>query len=255
MDYKNSAAVKIDDKTDLVITADLNGKVEKVINLANGTNYAYNELSNLGGDPVLIYTYESGKVYLKDTGFSSWTPSNTEASIVNTADLTSIDVDFDNYDYVLSMKFRSDLFYTADAAAYQLLNYFSYDRRMLTTEPNDYEELAADIATKKVGVGGRKMMEVYLNSSKQPTLGTTDIGIYPQNNQDISPAADPLVIKSPTIKVKCSSSYFSTAQAANVDQDTSYFEYKLELYRVDKFTSNRGAMIRSDMDIYKNGVI
>lgn len=57
MEYKNSAAVKLNDKTDLVITADPDGNVESVVNLADNS---FTGWKRLGGGTVTVNATTTG---------------------------------------------------------------------------------------------------------------------------------------------------------------------------------------------------
>ena len=60
----------------------------------------------MGKHPTLVKDYGKSKTYFKDTGYATWTPSNTTTEIVPMETLERyLTPDWNNHDYVATMKF------------------------------------------------------------------------------------------------------------------------------------------------------
>ena len=69
----------------------------------------------------------------------------------------------------------------------------------------------------------------------------------------IALSVNDVTVRFPKINAKCSATYFSTTAAAEVDQDNSYYEITVRLYRVIKWTSPNGATVKNVIDMWQNG--
>ena len=58
----------------------------------------------------------------------------------------------------------------------------------------------------------------------------------------------------PTIYVRGNSSYFTETAFNNLDMDKSFYDLKIEVWRVDAETDNRGWQIAEAVDIFNNGL-
>ena len=63
-----------------------------------------------------------------------------------------------------------------------------------------------------------------------------------------------ITLKVPTIYGRCNNTYFPTTAAEAVDQNTSYYEQIIELWRVDRETSMNSAINSYIRDMWINGL-
>ena len=80
-----------------------------------------------------------------------------------------------------------------------------------------------------------------------------NVGVYPSF---VTPSTSTPTItpKTPGVYARCVSPYFIDANAEAVNQDTSYYEYRIELWQVGLGTSNNGAASSMIRDMWLNGI-
>lgn len=216
----------------------------------------------MGKNPLKVSTLLSEKVYLKDTGFATWTPSTTASVIVDSKQCTPTSVSLGGYDFILWSKVHSHLEYTASAtlsarttdhyynSTYNLYSYGSNYNSMYTDVPNT---VLASTNVAKHGTfyidtqgndGYQSMLYgVYVSASSSPSLSSLNNGVA-----TITPNTQ-------TISARCSNTYFTTDNASAVNQNLSYYEMIVELWRVDKNTSTAGAVSNSLRNMWLDGDI
>ena len=214
----------------------------------------------MGQNPILVKNYGVTKVWLKDTAYATWTPSTTNTMIVSEG-LVSEGYSWSyagDYDYEILIRFHAHFEYGAEATgtaqiidqyqigAQDVLGY-PIDLSHITAGTNNYQTSNTSCPMKggafykntngadayyPVGSYG-----VYMNTLPSPTLTSTLI-----------------TPRTPQINTRCYSAYFSTDNAAAVNQNTSYYEYKIEIWRVDRATTNNGMGYGMIRDMWLNGL-
>lgn len=261
--YKNSAGVKFNDATELIIRADPDGTVESCFNLSNNTEYV-----NGGSDTYdwigenAQEIYDSGvKTYLlKDTLFDSWTPTTTATKMIDAATLTTITADFTQYDYVGILEFNADLKYNVAAANAQMTRFIQYWPSYAGTFPFSAADFEGDTESSSlIGViNPTSTYLFYLNTSLELTSANNSYnGIYAvqQNNNYLTIAGNTITVTQPEIQMRASSTYWSTTQCGNVDKDNSKVFIRVRVYRVAKGSDDYHAMKQAAKDIYQNGIV
>lgn len=195
----------------------------------------------IGKNHTLLRTELKPKVYLKDTDYATWTPSTTAAIIVPTTDEFTFDADMLNYDYMLCLQFYAHLYY--DDGAQQKGMYieasgeswsaiFRFPNAITQFFDRNWNANGANFAIPSVN-----STHYYSANGGETTVNSLSYGIYfspqipsPNNTTTSNPT---WTVKSPNIQARCHDSYLTVYNANHVDQNTSYYQLKYILYRVD----------------------
>ena len=215
----------------------------------------------MGKNPTKISTPYSEKIYLKNTGYATWTPSTTSATIVAATQSANQNVD-KSYDYVGWLRGHVHLEYTASATGTAQVQEWYYDgTASLSTTSSNYTNFTAgtENSSNSTGVQYRSGIIYLTTSGANAYMTNLSLGVYINTWSGLSTSGlsgDNIVFKfyTPRIDARCNASYFSTTNAAAVDQDKSYIEYIIELWRVDKDTSQTGKLSTTIHDIWQNGI-
>ncbi len=211
----------------------------------------------MGKNPVKLYETTPTKVYLKDTGYATWTPSTSNGTIVSASTQNISITNPTDYDYVTIATFHSHFDYTTlPANTYMLDNYqiIGYTYGAYVGSRTQYNSHTA------TSIGGTSLPQNggthYYNSSGTESYSTsgTSYGVY-TSFPGITHYTDYIRITIPAISARCSTSYFSTDAAAAVNQNTSYYEVKYEIWKVDKNSGISGAQTVRYLDVLENGIV
>lgn len=217
----------------------------------------------MGKNPTKVATCADDKVYLKDTSFATWTPSTTAKNIVSSSNCSAQTIDVTSYDYFMLYKFHSHLEYGAGATGANQISdeYYSY-YQMVYGYHNNLSDMNSDVTSTAgvnysgLGTAGNTAGGFFYKDGNgtDKYSRSTQQGIYfTTTSLTISPTATSVIPKKPPITAKCNASYFSTANCAAVNQEASYYELKIELWRVDHQTTPDGALYKIVRDMWING--
>lgn len=180
---------------------------------------------------------------LANTNFASWTPSTTATTIVSTTAVKTFAADLANYEYYLVWECKCDMDYTGASPTLKAHLLFSrcYLVQQITKRPSTFANIQAG------NFDGNACTSLYTSNFLRyygTTTGSvtyswsTSYGIYfgaAAATFSSSTSNTPTVtIKSPTVSARCSTSYFSTGNAAKVNQAKSTWSISGKLYRVKK---------------------
>ena len=202
------------------------------------------DMSWLGKDAELV----DGSVYsiestLANTTFATWTPSTTASTIVSAVNAKTFAADLANYEYYLVWDCRCDMDYT-DASP-TLKAHFLFSRAYLVQEVMKRPSTFANIQSNTFD--GNVCASLY-NSNFLRYYGTTtgsvtyswaaSYGIYfavtAATFSNTTSNTPTVTIKTPTVAARCSTTYFSTANAAKVNKANSEWSITGKLYRIKK---------------------
>lgn len=211
----------------------------------------------MGENPTKVSTITSEKEYLENTAYATWTPSTTSTTLSASTNLTAVTgLDFSSYDYILYGKFHTHYEYGQGATG--------------TAQPADYyanvTPVAFGIFTNLSSMNSGTTNSItymntsvasglfYKNTSGADAFTTSYYGVYVSVWDAISSLTSGNIIpRTPKISAMCSNNQFSTTNASEVDQTKSYYEYKLELWRVDAGTSHIYYYSHGIRDMWLNG--
>ena len=221
----------------------------KTIYLADGAK-ATGTLSFdwLGKNP-----YDMGEIYslsttLANTNYASWTPSTTAAAMVSSVTLTDkVVMDLANYDYVIVWTSDCQIAYksTWSASKGSPLRSTCLYSQAIFRRPATFDNANAGIFN--YNAVQQNSYQVYWNyywsSATAKTLGYTTYSpayissVTAATFSSTSAESPTVTIKTPVLSARCSTTYFTTANAGKIDQDNTTVKMKGRLYRVDVGTS------------------
>ena len=246
MAYINSANVKFSNLADLIIEEDGAGNVTSCFNRSNNIDYIFNDI---GKSAAVVFDSSPTKILLKDTLFNGWTPSTTEKIIVTKNTVATITAEA-GYDYIAEISFNADIKYPAVGAA-QFLRGLTTGFRVYGLQPGSYDELVSNTYTAPTLNSTNIVYQVYTDSSNNPTLyAAGGNGFFITITDIMAVATGGFTVSLPAVKVKCHSTYFSTTEAALVDQDQSFIEYSVKVYKVKQFSNFITSLYKSTAELY-----
>lgn len=214
----------------------------------------------MGADPEHVGQVYRDKVFLKDTDFSTWTPSTTAKTIYASKNGNLIALDLENYEYWLVWSWQADI----------VLNSGATKKAQITTQRgklfnNIYRrpyglsniENLVDSYNYVTAVFTSSSLTVYWNTSGSQTWTTgLPYGFYPSNvastvssTSSLTPNLTP---KAPSFSARCNSNYMAVARAPEINQEESSIIIIGDLYRVKKGSSPGGMFYRNAFALYSN---
>ena len=197
--------------------------------------------------------YDMGEIYslsttLDQTNFNGWTPSTTAASIKATVTLTDkVVMDLVNYDYILLWTSDCQVAYNSSWSASK----GSPIREICVAAQAVFRRPASDSAATAGSFNYNAVQQniyqaswcYYWSSTTAKSLAfTTYVPCYISSVtaatfSSTSADSPTVTIKTPVLSTRCSTTYFTTANAGKVDQESTTVKMKGRLYRVDAGTS------------------
>lgn len=182
--------------------------------------------------------YDSGEIALEDTLFNGWTPSTTAKTIKSTANGSTFSGHFDEYEYILKWETSFQAVYNAGATLKAQVYWEGADQyQVLCKRPNSFANIQADNWNGNVCNTYFTVPFIrYYNSSGSLTYThAISYGIYPaltaatfaSSTNDVTTVTP----KCPAMTARCSTTYFATARASELDQAESKFRIIGKLYR------------------------
>lgn len=197
---------------------------------------------------------------LDDTPYASWTPSTTALVLVASENKTARAINTGDYDYYIRWRFTADIAYNAGATMKAApIRQASEVCQAIIKRPSTLTNLQIPTFTGNgcVTFITAPIMDYYNSSGTHTLTYSASYGFYVSvvaatfsNSTSDTPN---LTIKTPSISVKCNSSYFATARGAEVDQKNSVIKLKGELWRMKRGNAVE-AMYQNAVDLYNNGI-
>lgn len=180
---------------------------------------------------------------LSDTGFASWTPSTTATTIVSSVNAKTFSADLSEYEYFLVWNCKCDMDYTG--ASPTLKAHFLFSRAYIVQEimkrPSTFANIQANNfdGNNCVSLFASNFLRYYGTTTGSVTYSwAASYGVYFNataatfsNSTSNTPT---VTIKTPTLATRCSTTYFSTGNAAKVNQEKSTWSMSGKLYRIRK---------------------
>ena len=201
----------------------------------------------MGKNPTKVKTSLDEKKYLKDTDFATWTPTTTQTTLAAGTTLDAYTADFDSYDYIVLHRFHTHFEYSTSVNPHVDNYYFEAAYNAIGYASN-YSNMTADtinIVTGAATITGYGLD--YKNSSGANSYASQTYGVYVSGLTTPGTSTTSITPKTSAVYARCGNSYFSTAAAEAVNQNTSYYEQAIEIWKVDRGTSLNGAL-RKDVD-------
>lgn len=213
--------------------------------------------SYLGANPVKVLDIAETETALSTTGFNTWTPSTTSATIVNSSSAGSLALDMATYEYVILWFFDVTILYDGtETNKAKLLRSLQILRSDIIKRPSTPSLLIAkDYNANSNAVfsaAGYGIIDYYDTSSVN-RVAYSAFGLFPyhavstfSNNTSNTPT---LTIMTPFIRAQCNNTYLSTANAGKIDKENTKIKLRGEVWRVDK-RGVMGEMYKNIVDMY-----
>ena len=239
----------------------LNGSI--LTNNNKALTYEADKFDWLGKNTEYIKELYSLNTTLDQTDFATWTPSTTAASIKASSTLTTTEVmDLDDYDYIMvwvsDCNVAYDNTWTASAATclretcLYTQSVFRRPASVATIEDENFNYNAVQQNSYQI------YYCKYYSSATAISMAYTTYspcyisGLTAATFSSTSSASPTVTIKTPVLSARCSSTYFSTANAKKVDQENSTVKMKGYLYRVGVGTSTARGTWAQLVNVFNN---
>lgn len=244
----------------LIITDSQNyTDIATAIRAGNGTNTTYRpsemadaivELSGnwLGKNPEFVKQIYSLDTTLDTTNYATWTPSTTATTIKAAQTLTTKEtLDMSKYDYIFYWICICDIAYNnswipAKGSALKQATVYTQGVFQRPTGVTETENEVYDLTASQQDSQSLSWLKYYSSATNISVINGTYSPCYisgvtaPTFNSTSS--LEPIMtIKTPVLTARCHATYFTTAVAAQVDQENTTIKMKGYLYRVKRGTS------------------
>lgn len=212
-----------------------------------------------GKNPVKIQEW-SEHTSFKTLDADSWTYSTSSAATLRAVTSLSptITCDYTNYDYVVLFKIKVSYDYGnwSPIAAITDFAYVSVFYSIGYCGTLSAVESATQNSTTYTSSARYRFF--YNNSNGVKTLGDSTYGLYSSSAPQVSGSGTSSsmisIFKKPTVYIRGHATYFSETAFNNLDMDNSFYDMKMELWRVDKDTSDRTWVENQIVDLLNNGI-
>lgn len=221
----------------------------------------FDALSWLGEDAGLVATYDTESTLLSSTTYASWTPSTTAATIKSGTSAGTYTIDMVNYDYIIRWQYYCEPVYNGSQTNKALMIKTAQEiYQGVFRRPSTLADIASlsDSANVCQTVNTPSLMEYYNKSSSHTFTWSASYGIYAAATAatfaSSSSTSTTMTVKRPSISARCSTTYFSTANAGMVNQSQTYFYTKGYLYRIKKSRSLANNEYHNVCSVFNNGL-
>jgi len=192
-------------------------------------------------EPVFVKkVYDSGEIALEDTLYNGWTPSTTAKDIMASVNGTTFTADMANYEYIIKWSFGFNAVTVSGATLKAQLLYEGADQyQYINRRPSSWANIQAINNNQNVCTTYFTVPFIrYWNTSGTLTYThSISYGIYPgltaatfSSTTSDTPTVTP---KSPKVSARCSSTYFATSRAPQLDQEESKFHIVGEVWKYE----------------------
>jgi len=198
--------------------------------------------NHLGDEAELVEEiYPKTATALSSTGFSTWTPSTTAGTIVSAQTLSSkaFTADFTQYEYLLRWRWSVVPEYTAGATLKAQIDRECAEQwQVICKRPNSLANIQSENFNGNACITyfSAPLLSYYNASGTKTYTHSISYGIYcsvtaatfsstTSNTATVTP-------KTPSWAARCSSTYFSTTSAPELDQANTKLYLRGELYRL-----------------------
>lgn len=180
---------------------------------------------------------------LKNTGFATWTPSTTAATIVATVNAKTFSANMADYAYYLVWECKCDMDYTGSSPT--LKAHFLFSRAYIVQEimkrPTNFANVQSNTfdGNNCTSLYSSNFLRYYGTTTGSVTYSwAASYGVYFNANgatfSNSTNDTPTVTIKTPSLATRCSTTYFSTGNAAKVNQEKSTWSMSGKLYRIKR---------------------
>lgn len=211
-----------------------------------------------GEEAELVQRYATQEFALADTDFATWTPSTTAKVILATDVLGTLDIDTENYEYLILHPFNFECITQSGATLKAMpVRQTSILAQYICLRPSSLANLQTPTYNYNYSIQlYTAPIFDYYNASGSHTLAYAgSYGIYEynpsctfSNNASRTPT---LTVRRAIIYARCSNTYMSTIAAAQIDQSASKFTVGCEVWRCKVGSVMRGLWDQT-IDLYRS---
>lgn len=215
----------------------------------------------LGSNAELVKAYAKTTTKLSATNYNGWTPSTTAKTIVATSNLESVSINTEDYEYAIVWRFFVEPVYGSSATntARLVKNaqcIFTYVFRRGSNLTNIAS--GTNNGNAQLSPFSNAILDYYNASGTHTFTTSASYGIYisatsPTFGSSTSTSTT-MTIRKPAINARCSTTYFSTSNAAAVTQASTDLVLDCKLYRMKAGTCDPFNVFQTIIDIYRHGV-
>lgn len=211
-----------------------------------------------GDTPLKLSNTYSTSFKLSDTTFPSWTPSTTAKAIKSAVNAFTFSADMENYEYVIRWKCQFDAAYNDGAT--KKVQVYREDVvlwQTLCRRPNSLATVNSGSFVGNTCVTTQTVpLMIYYNSSGVQTYTySASYGIYPSATAATFSNATgdnvTVTVKTPAYNARCSTTYFATARAAELDAANSIIKMSCDVWQVPLHSTQR-VLYEDLFDLYLN---
>lgn len=214
-----------------------------------------------GKDLEFVQNLGSVSWTLNDTTYSTWTPTTDKATTIKaTTNLTTFSASMANYDYIVYWQGSIKTAYLDGSVNTALfLGQYQTMYSCLYKRPSNYTNLIANTYNgNTVNNESYYVSDYYNGSSARSFAANSSYGFYmaiqsPSYSSNTSNTPT-VTVKTPTIATRCSTSYFSTDNAALIDTTNTKINMVAKLYRTPKACSHFSYAYKDVIDFYLSEV-
>ena len=203
------------------------------------------DLSWMGADATLIKTLTPKTTKLKDTGYATWTPTTSAATVILPSETLTSDkftaTDIAEYNYIILWQMAMAIDYGTNTPTLKACPLYSLGQLTQTIYQrySSWQNILDNVMN--YTVASQTTLQSFLRyygttTGTETYTWSTSYGFYyTQTAPTISStsAASPQITpKTPTMSTRCSTTYMSTANAALIDQDKTAVTITGKVYRV-----------------------
>ena len=238
----------------------------KTIYLSDGTKATGTLKFNwIGKNPEYLGEIYSISTTLDDTPYATWTPSTTALAILPSVTLTDkVAMDLENYEYVAVWVSDCNVAYKSTWTASKgspLRSICMYSQSVFRKPTTDANATAGNFNTNSVQQNSYQVYwNYYWSSASAKSLAYTTYSpayissVTAFTFSSTTANVPNVTIKTPVISSRCSTTYFTTANAGKIDQENTTVGMKGYLYRVAMGTSVTRQTWEIIDDVWINGL-
>lgn len=212
-----------------------------------------------GEKAELVKVYDAESKLLSQTLYDTWTPITNATTIVNSADLATMDINTEKYEYIVDWKFVFDPVYSGATNKARTVKAVQDIYYYIVRRPSNLTNIASGTNNynSAVNINTPGIIDYYNSSSSHTFTWSVSYGVYmvaaaPTFGSNTEHQTT-MTIKKPSISARCSTTYFSVSNAGKVVKNQSKYTIKCYVYRC-KVGSYPFSIYQDTVALYNNGL-
>lgn len=180
---------------------------------------------------------------LKDTGFSTWTPSTTAATVEAATSHSTFTGDLENYEYAVQYLWDVNVVYDGtEAQKALLLREYGCQTYFICRRPSTLTSMTTGTSpyNASMSMNSSAYYAKYYNGSSTLTSAAAPgygIWLYYSGTEpslsSTSSVSPTITLKNPAIRARCSTTYLSTGNCGKINQEDTLFKVACKVYKIE----------------------